>query len=314
LILLDADEVADLLPYDQLIQALAAAFSSDVVAPDRTHHEIVVPGSDSGRMLLMPAWHPGHALGLKVATVFSSNAQRGLPTVMASYMLMDAETGLPTAILDGTELTLRRTAAASALASSFLSQKSASKLLMVGTGQLAPHMIAAHASARPIDDVCIWGRRRETAEALAESLADTGLSISIAENLEQAVAWAEIICCATSSVDPLIRGFWLRGGQHLDLVGAYQPNMAEVDSACMARCEIYVDTRSGALAEAGEIVQAIEAGIITEPDIRAEMSELATGEIGGRESDEAITLFKSVGTALEDLAAAELAMANYSRK
>lgn len=311
MVTLDASQVAKALPYAQLIRALETAFGKDIDVPPRAHHEVTVPGHNPGTLLLMPAWQPGGSMGVKTVTVFPDNALLGYPVVLASYILMSAETGAPLAVLDGSELTLRRTAAASALASSYLSRSNASKLLMVGTGNLAPHLIAAHAVARPITDVCIWGRRREAADELAARLAAATFNVGVTENLEQAVGEADIVSCATLASEPLISGDWLAPGQHLDLVGAFKPDMREADSLAVARAEVYVDTRDGALAEAGDIIQAIDDGSITEADIRGELRDLVTGACAARLSGEAITLFKSVGTALEDLAAAELAHRNH---
>lgn len=308
---LDAKDVATALPYDQLVQALDKAFASNVQAPQRAHHDVPVPGGNDGTLLLMPAWQPGRGMGVKIATVFPDNASHNHPAVFASYFLMSAVTGMPVAVLDGTELTVRRTAAASALASSYLSRPDSKRLLMVGTGNLAPHLIAAHATTRPIELVSIWGRRPEAASELAAKFGDSSFKVTVAEDLEFAVSEADIISCATLATEPLVRGSWLRPGQHLDLVGAFKPGMREADTDAVQRASVYVDTRAGALSEAGEIVLAIENGAISEADICAQLSELAGGIATGRVDADAITLFKSVGTALEDLAAAELAMHNY---
>lgn len=306
--IVDAETVAKALPYDQLISALGRAFASGAQVPLRAHHTVPVPGGTDGTLLLMPAWQPGRSIGIKIATVFPDNAKIDSPAVFASYLLLSAESGVPVAVLDGTELTVRRTAAASALASSYLSREDASQLLMVGTGNLAPHLVIAHATARPITNVVIWGRRKQAAESLAEQIATTGLVATATDKLEAAVAAADIISCATLASDPLIKGGWLQPGQHLDLVGAFRPDMREADDDALRRADVYVDTRTGALSEAGEIVQGIEYGTINESDICGELSELALGSVNGRQDASAITLFKSVGTALEDLAAAELAM------
>jgi alanine dehydrogenase len=312
MLILDAEKVAALLPYDQLIDALGKAFAADVVVPQRSHHNVPVPGGNDGTLLLMPAWQQGCGMGVKIVTVFPDNSNHDYPAVFASYFLLSAETGVPVAVLDGTELTVRRTAAASALASTYLSREDSKRLLMVGTGNLAPHLVAAHATARPIEEVVIWGRRREKASKLAARFVKSSFSVSVADDLESAVPAADIISCATLATEPLIRGAWLKGGQHLDLVGAFKPDMREADSDAVRRASVYVDTRAGALVEAGEIVQGIASGSIDEDDICGELSQLASGTIRGRESTDAITLFKSVGTALEDLAAAELAMRNHS--
>jgi ornithine cyclodeaminase len=223
--------------------------------------------------------------------------------------LFDADSGAPRAILDGNELTLRRTGAASALAAKYLAPAGARRLLMVGTGELAPHVILSHAQVRPLEAVRIWGRRKEKAREVADALgAEPGFSIEICDDLESGVAWADIVSCATLSQTPLIDGRWLHPGQHLDLIGAFRPDMREADDLTITRAELYVDTRAGALSEAGELVQSLAAGVIQPADIKGELSELVRGTIPGRSDPSAITLFKSVGTAIEDLAAAELAV------
>ena len=256
----------------------------------------------------MPGWRPNGGLGVKLVTVFADNALRSLPAVHACYVLFDATTGAPRAILDGNELTLRRTGAASALAARYLARPDAHRLLMVGTGELAPHVVLSHATVRPLQSVLIWGRRIEKARETAASLAGQGFSVAVCDDLQAGVAWADIISCATLSQKPLIEGRWLRPGQHLDLIGAFRPDMREVDDEAITRANLYVDTRAGALAEAGELVQTLAAGLIQPADIKGELSELARGTVPGRTSPDAITLFKSVGTAIEDLAAAELAV------
>lgn len=307
----DAQSVADALPYGQLIAALDEAFRGENVVPERAHYEIDVPGGNPGTMLLMPAWRAGAAIGVKIANIFPDNAAKGIPAVSASYVLMDATTGVPLALLDGTELTLRRTAAASALASTYLSRDDAARLLMVGTGNLAPHLVAAHAVARKIAAVTVWGRRAEAAEALAARLAGSPFVVSVATDLEPAAREADIISCATLADSPLVLGAWLREGQHLDLVGAFTPEMREADADAMSRARVFVDTYAGAKSEAGDILQAIAAGSITRDDIVADLSELTRGDRSGRESPDEITLFKSVGTALEDLTAAQLVVSRH---
>ena len=311
---LDADSVANALPYDQLISALDEAFRVGATVPDRTHLDVTGPENADGTVLLMPCWQTGGNLGVKIATVFPGNATKGLSAVYASYFLMDASTGEPIAVMDGTELTLRRTAAASALASTYLSRSESSSLLMVGTGRLAAHLIAAHASARPIDNVIIWGRREDAANALKSKLSAAPYEVSVVTDLEWAVDRADIISCATLAREPLVKGDWLQEGQHLDLVGAFKPDMRETDSIAVSRANIFVDTVAGALSEAGDILQAIEERAIKKTDIKNDLENLARGRCQGRTSSESITLFKSVGTALEDLAAAELAIRNHSEQ
>ncbi len=302
----DAAAVAERLPYEKLIETLDDAFREGAVVPDRTHHTMTVPGGTDATLLLMPAWRSGRSLGVKIASIFPDNAMQGLGAVQAVYVLMDGSTGEPRAVIDGGELTLRRTASASALASRYLSADAARSLLMVGTGNLAPHLIAAHAAARKIERVRIWGRREHKARELKATLARRFDDIEVATDLEAAVRDADIVSCATLSGEALVRGAWLCPGQHIDLVGAFTPQMREADGEAIARARIVVDTYDGAFAEAGDLIQAIDEGFIDKDDIAAELAELARGEKPGRRSADEITLFKSVGTALEDLAAAGL--------
>jgi ornithine cyclodeaminase len=305
------DAVATSLPYSGLIDAIEKAFRKDATAPGRTHHQLGVPGYPDATLLLMPAWRSGEFLGVKIATIHPGNTEMNLPSVHASYLLLNAGTGEPVAILDGTELTLRRTGASSALASRYLSRQDSAVFLMVGTGKLAPHLVAAHAAVRNFDEVMLWGRRpgaaAELAANLAATLAPAPFTLTVVDDLEGAVRRADIICCATLATEPLIRGRWLLPGQHLDLVGAFRPDMSEADTDALMRAQVYVDTLAGATAEAGEIIQAMQGGLLDRSDILGDLFSLTRGTCPGRQSDDAITLFKSVGSALEDLAAAELA-------
>ncbi|HLW23948.1 MAG TPA: ornithine cyclodeaminase family protein [Steroidobacteraceae bacterium] len=305
---LDATAIAQRLQRPALIDALEAAFRAPHRAPARQQYALDRPQSNApgGTLLVMPAWN-ARVCGIKIVTVFPDNAARGLPAVAATYLLIDATDGRPLALLDGGELTARRTAAASALAARQLAHPEASRMLMVGTGRLAPHLIESHACVRPLREVRIWGRRPERARSLAARLAPSGLRIEAVEDLESAVRWADLISCATLSHAPLVLGGWLRPGQHLDLVGAFTPQMCEADDAALARAEIYVDTREGALAEAGELIGAMQRGVLDAGAIRAELAEIGSGRFR-RSAPDSITLFKSVGAALEDLTAAQLAV------
>ena len=214
-------------------------------------------------------------------------------------------------MLDGTALTLRRTAAASALAASYLARADSAVHLMVGTGALAPHLIAAHRAVRPIRETRIWGRDPDKAAALAASLAASGTAAIAVLDLAEAAATADIITCATLSPEPLVRGAWLKPGAHLDLVGSYRPDMRECDDDAVRRARIFVDT-DAALHEAGDIVQPLRSGVLTRERIAGDLSGLVRGSCDGRRGADEITLFKSVGTALEDLAAAELAVSRFT--
>jgi ornithine cyclodeaminase len=309
--ILSADEVDAALDDIALIDHLEAAFRAGAEVPLRHHHHL-----PSGTLLLMPAWSPRH-VGIKLVTVFPDNVKRSLPSVLGQYVLLDGGTGQPVALLDGTMLTKRRTACASGLAARYLAPHNAARLLMIGTGALAPHLIRVHAKVRPIREVMIWGRRQSQADELARQVAASlpaalgrPIEVRAVADRKAAVADADIVSCATLSKEPLVEGDWLHEGQHIDLVGAYTPEMRESDDKAVWRARVYIDTRQGALKEAGDIVQPIGNGTIDEDDVIADLFELARGRQTGRLAGDAtsITLFKSVGTALEDLAAAELAV------
>jgi ornithine cyclodeaminase len=221
-------------------------------------------------------------------------------------LLLDGKTGSPLAMIDGPVLTAKRTAAASALAASYLARSDSERLLMVGTGALAPQLVLAHAAVRPICNVLIWGRSPDKAARLAENLNRANFRVEATDDLEAAARGAHVISCATLSPEPLIQGAWLQPGQHLDLVGGYRPDMRETDDAAIRRARVFVDTRAGACTEAGDIVQPLESGVLAPEDIAADLFELTRGERAGRRFYDQITLFKSVGSAIEDLAAAQL--------
>ncbi|HNM43909.1 ornithine cyclodeaminase family protein [Plasticicumulans sp.] len=302
----EAAQVREALDAPGLIEALRAAFREGAEVPLRHHHTLAVPGEPAATLLLMPAWTAGGFLGVKIAGVFPGNAARGQPAVQAQYLLMNAGTGEPLALLDGNELTARRTAAASALAAGYLARRDAARLLVVATGRLAVPLACAHAGVRDYAQISVWGRDPAKAGDVAGQLRRLGLPADAAVTLEAAVRSADTISCATLSTWALIRGDWLAPGTHLDLVGGYTPAMREADDAAIARAEVFVDTRAGALVEAGDLVQPLASGVLRPEAVLAELAGLCRGEHPGRRDAAAITVFKSVGTALEDLAAAVL--------
>ncbi len=303
----DAVRTGELLPWGAVVDALESGFRDGCEMPVRHHHGVEAPAGDpEATLLLMPAWTVGGYLGVKVATVFPGNLARGLGAVQASYILSSAGTGEPLALIDGLELTLRRTAAASALASKFLARPDARRLLVVGTGNLAPHLAAAHAAVRPRLEIEFWGRRPEKALEAARSPLLQGLRTGAASGLEAAVRAADIVSTATLATQPLVPGSWLAPGVHLDLVGGFTPAMREADDEAVRRSTVFVDTRGGALAEAGDLTRPIASGVLAPEDVAADLHELCRGEHAGRKTEAEITLFKSVGAALEDLFAAIL--------
>ena len=292
--------------YPALISELKQSFSTNkTIVPQRHHHDFPNPkvGADS-TMLLMPAWYPGKDAGVKVVTVSPENKQFDLPSIQGTYIYLDAENGQLKAILEAKSLTVKRTAATSALASSFLSKENASSLLMIGTGALSADLIMAHASVRPIKTVYVWGRHIENAKSICEALRDADFTLHPIKNIEDKISEVDIIACATLSKTPLVLGKHLQDGQHIDLVGAYKPDMREADDEAIVRASVYLDAFQSGLKESGDIAIPIQNGILKQEQIKADLFQLCSGRREGRRNNNEITLFKSVGHALEDLVAA----------
>lgn len=307
--ILDEAAVRAALPWDRLIARLRAVFAEGCVIPLRAAHTVEIPDDPDATLLMMPAWQGGRAIVVKIVNIVPGNSARGLPAVAASVLAFDGRTGALAAILDGGEVTARRTAATSAMVADVLARRDAGHLLIVGAGRISENLAAAHASVRRYRRISVWARRPEAAQAFAGRLQGTVPEVVVADTLEAAARAADVIACATLAQAPLILGDWLRPGTHLDLVGGYTPQMREADDAAIARAGvIYVDTFDGALAEAGDIVQPLAHGAIARDRIAGELRDLCRGTGPVRADDAAITVFKSVGTALEDYAAATLAL------
>ncbi|MGE0280656.1 MAG: ornithine cyclodeaminase family protein [Rhizobiaceae bacterium] len=309
---ISADDVDGALTFGGLVETLRQAFRAGAVQPVRHHHTIERPDGAASTLLLMPAWtdfnvvgtSTGGFVGVKVVTVSPDNNMIGKPAVMGLYLLLDGVTGEPRALIDGQRLTQWRTACASALAASYLARDDASTLLIVGAGALCPFLAKAHSAARPIREIRIWNRTPENAEKAAAELRQEGFDAQVATDLGVALGQADIISSATISTQPLIKGALLKPGAHVDLVGGFTPAMREADDDAIRRARVYVDTRAGATKEAGDIVQPLASGVLNAEAIVADLHELTRGQRRGRENADEITLFKSVGAALEDLAAA----------
>lgn len=303
-----ADEIHRVLTYPALIDAIAEAFRADIEVPLRHSHFIPQPNGPDAKLLLMPAWTKGgeRLVGCKVVSVYADNAKVGKPSVYGSYLLLSGETGETLAVMEGAALTAWRTACASALAARYLARDDASHLVMIGAGALAPHLIRAHCAVRPIRKITLWNRTHSRAVSTAFALHAAGLEPEIAEDLEAAVRDADIVSCATLSLKPLVRGEWLKKGAHVDLVGAFTPKMREADDETIKRATVYVDTREGAPKGSGDIAIPLRKKLLKTSDIKGDLFELCRGKTRGRRRKDEITLFKSVGTAIEDLAAAKL--------
>jgi ornithine cyclodeaminase/alanine dehydrogenase-like protein (mu-crystallin family) len=299
----DAIATARALAFPALIAALERMFVSGCEVPARHVHAV----GDTLTALLMPAWQPGRYFGLKVVNVAPGNAALGLPGLFATYQLFDARTGAPLALIDGGELTARRTAAASALAASRLARADARRQLIVGAGRVGGLLASACRAVRPIDDVMVWSRSPDAALRLVLRLAAEGFPARVVADLASATATADIVSCATLAAEPLIQGAWLAPGSHLDLIGGFTPAMREADDACFAGADVWIDTAE-ALAKAGDLLHPIASGTLRREDVRGTLADLCASP-PPRRDPAARTVFKSVGTALEDLAAAILVYA-----
>ena len=292
------------LPYEEFIPFLQQAFTEDYTVPQRMHQQFDNGVADTpSTLLLMPAWRDGNYLGVKSIILSPHNSRFDLPTLQGVYLLFDAKNGTPLASYDAGAITARRTAAKSALASSFLSRENSNSLLMVGTGTLSAELIRAHATVRPVEEVIIWEHTPGKGETVIDRLHNLELNFSVTCNLEEVVPEVDIISVATMSIDPLIQGDWLHEGQHIDTVGAYRTDMREADDKVLRRSEIYID-HNDAFEETGDLSVPLEEGVIGKDDVKGTLFELCRKEKSGRLSSEEITFFKSTGHALEDLSAA----------
>lgn len=301
-----ADEVLSLAQMPLLVSRLEEAFRGVYACPER--QITTVPGGEGRIFAAMPAFDAQGCASVKLASFFPDNAARGKPTIQAAIILFDAS-GSPIAWVDGTTITRLRTGAASALASKYLSRENSSHLVTIGTGALAPYMALGHCAVRPIRRISVCGRRIDRAHATADAiraLVRRDVEVSAADSAEDAVSTADIVSCATSSPTPVLAGKWLRVGTLVDLVGSFSPAKRETDDAALLRSRIFVDTFEGVLSEAGDIVEPLARGVIDRSRIEGELADLVSGRVTGRAGDDEITLFKSVGTAREDFAAAQM--------
>lgn len=300
----DAQQTRDTLVFGEVVEALRDAFAQGASVPLRHTHQIESRG-ETGTTLIMPAWNEQGYFGVKTINIFPGNGRKGLPGLHATYMLYDATTGVPLALIDGDEITVKRTAGAAALGADYLARPDARRLLVVGSGRIARLVPAAMKAVRSIERVEVWNHRTPSADALVANLRDEGFDAHRVDDLESAVQQADIVSCATLSTEPLIRGSWLRPGTHLDLIGSFKPDMMETDPACFIGNEVYVDTDE-APKKSGDLLEAMATGRFSVNDIRADLTQLCRGERKGRTDAQQVTVFKAVGSALEDLTMAML--------
>jgi ornithine cyclodeaminase/alanine dehydrogenase-like protein (mu-crystallin family) len=297
------DDVAARLPYGPLMNALAHGLQQPITSPARSHFQ---PNGDASAVLVMAAWKPHAIMGVKLVSIWPGNNAKGMPAVAGVYVVMSCVDGTPLAVIDGTELTLRRTAAAAALGARLLARPESRRLLVLGTGALAAPLALAHAAALDLQEIMVWGRTLAKAQAVVDALGASGVTSRATDDAQTALAACDIAVAATTATEPFIRSAWVQPGTHLGLVGAFTPAMAEAEPALLTRARLFADTREGVLQKGGEVWQALQAGLINAADIHAELAELtAPGAAAGRMRDTDITVFKSVGFAALDLIAAE---------
>jgi ornithine cyclodeaminase len=297
------DEVARLTPYGQLIEALARGLLDPIESPPRSFFN---PNHDSSAVLIMPAWRPHRLMGTKIVSIWPENNAKGKAAVSAVYIVNSCEDGAPVAVIDGTELTLRRTAATAALGARLLARSNSTRLAVLGTGALSVPMALAHHSVFELSETTIWGRQLDKARAVVDALAKLGVVASASADLPNTLARADVVVAATTATVPFIRSDWVRPGTHLGLIGAFTADMAEAQPRLLPKARLFADSREAVLQKGGEVLQALRAGLIVQTDVRAELAELlASRPAAGRLSDQDITVFKSVGFAALDLIAAE---------
>lgn len=310
----DADQVHAACSYPALVEALSRYHLEDTELVDE--QLLSQPAKEGGEdiLFLRSAWQRGKALGTKVITGFWNNpASNGLPAVHAIYCLFDGKDGRPLAILDGTALTLRKTAADSALGARHLAREDVAHMVMAGAGAVAPHLIMAHKAIRPsIRNVTIWNRTKEKAGAIVDQLRPiagmSDVTFEVAGDLASAVKQADLISSATKTNEPIIEGAWLRPGAHVDLVGAFKEDMREADDEAIRRCSVFVNSRQSTIDLIGEIAIPLATGVITEDQILADHFDLARGTHQGRRSADEITLFKNSGGGHLDLMTARFVL------
>lgn len=303
---LDADAVRSAAPMEALLDAIETAYRDVAAGRDRSPLRAHVALGD-GDLLLMPGVRiGGGGATVKVVTIVPRNADRGRPTVQAIVVWIDAETGTPLALLDGATLTAMRTGAASGVATRLLARPDSATLGLLGAGAQAEWQVRAVAAVLPLERVLVHAPSEARRTAFAQRLShEMDLDVVPVHSAREAVEAADVVCCATTSSTPVFEADWLRPGTHVNGIGAFRLGMVELPPACFRRATLVaVDSREAAMAEAGDVVAAIDAGLLAAEDL-VEIGSLARSWVAARDPD-AITVFKSVGLAIQDVAAAEL--------
>lgn len=314
---LSAKEVEEALPMEAAIAAMKRAYQSLSTGRAQVPLRARLPvGSQEGVCLFMPAYLAdpgGEALAVKVVSVFPNNPARDLPIIHAAVLVLDAETGQPTALLEGGSLTAIRTGAGSGAATDVLAREDSRVGAVFGAGVQGRTQLQAICTVRQLQTIWLYDPSIEKAEVMASALSGREpipRDVRVTGHPEEAARDADVICTATTSRTPVFEDTWLKPGVHINGIGSYTPEMREVPADTVARAQVVVDSREGALAESGDLIQPIEAGRFSADHIQAELGEILAGQARGRERDDGITFFKSVGVAVQDAAAAQEAIRN----
>lgn len=317
MLILNADEVRQALPMKETVEAMKRAYASlsdgRADAPLRTR--LPVPPHE-GLSLFMPAYvqtETGEALAVKIVSLFPENPKRGLAYIQAAVLVLEADTGRALALLEGSSLTAIRTGAGSGAAMDLLARKDSKTVAIFGAGAQGRTQLEAACTVRTIESVWVYDSNRRQAETFAAEMAGRGpipKNLRVAENPAQALKEADIVCAATTSAHPIFADADLKSGAHISAIGSYTPEMQEIPAETVARARVVVDSISATLAETGDLVKPLQAGLIAEKHIYAELGEIVLGRKAGRQSDSEVTYFKSVGIAVQDAMAAQLALQN----
>ena len=302
----DMKAIQTALPYPLLVEALAKGLQQFAQTPARSFFS---PNQDASCVMIMPAWRPHQMMGVKLVSVWPENNAKGESAVSAVYVVISCLDGRPLAVLDGTELTLRRTAAAAALAAKRLARENSETLAVLGTGSLSVPLVQAHTDTMRLKNVLVWGRQFHKTQRVVKQLKELGIEVRAMGDLEETLALSDVVAVATTATEPFLKADWVKPGTHISLVGAFTPQMAEAEPVLMARSQLFADCRASVLEKGGEVFQAIKQGLVLDSDIIADLAELtAQSDRNWRHDGQAITVFKSVGFALLDLIAAEVVM------
>jgi ornithine cyclodeaminase len=310
MLMLDADTLLDCLPFSTLVDELAAMHREPIGLVDEMLMESTDDSDNVSHFFIRTGWQPEKAVGAKVITVFPHNNQkREWPSIQAVYVLFEGVNGTPIACLDGTALTWLKTASDSALGSKLLAREDIESMLMIGAGQMAPHLVSAHCEIRPsLKTVQVWNRTADKAQQLCDSLAGKFPNVGFEPiaDIESGARQADLICSAIGCKDPIIEGAWLKPGTHVDLIGAFTAEMREADDTVLQRGSLFVDARETTINHIGELMIPLASGVISEADVLADLSELCQQRHGGRQSDDEITVFKNGGGGHLDLMCARI--------